>query len=109
MGCGTGGTLSGIVHYLKPKIPHLRVVLADPLGSGLYNKVKHKVMFSPFEADGKRKRHQVDTIVEGIGINRLTSNFKKLIIEKDDDEIILIDDAVKVTDQEAIYVVVGLI
>ncbi|KAI8899085.1 tryptophan synthase beta subunit-like PLP-dependent enzyme [Globomyces pollinis-pini] len=95
MGAGTGGTLAGITHYLKPKIPHLKVVLADPEGSGLYNKVKFNVMYAKQEAEGTRKRHQVDTIVEGVGINRLTANFKKLLGG-------WIDDAIRVTDIEAV-------
>jgi cysteine synthase A len=71
----------------------LQVVLADPEGSGLYNKIKHGVMFSPTEKEGTRRRQQVDTIVEGIGINRLTENFEA--------GRELINDAVKVTDTQA--------
>ena len=71
----------------------LRVVLADPEGSGLYNKIKHGVMFSNTEREGTRRRQQVDTIVEGIGINRITENFEA--------GRELIDDAVKVTDVQA--------
>lgn len=32
-------------------------------------------MYSSLEAEGTRRRHQVDTVVEGIGINRVTKNF----------------------------------
>ena len=39
-GAGTGGTIAGISVYLKSVQPDLRVVLADPEGSGLYNKVR---------------------------------------------------------------------
>ena len=39
-GAGTGGTIAGISVYLKGLQPDLRVVLADPEGSGLYNKVR---------------------------------------------------------------------
>ena len=94
-GAGTGGTISGISLFLKQEMgmQDLRVVLADPSGSGLYNKIKHGVMFSPTEKEGTRRRQQVDTIVEGIGINRLTRNFEA---GRD-----LIDDAVKVTDEQA--------
>ncbi|KAF2863477.1 PALP-domain-containing protein [Piedraia hortae CBS 480.64] len=92
-GAGTGGTISGCALALKPVLPGLRVVLADPQGSGLYNKVKYGVMFSNTEAEGTRRRHQVDSVVEGIGVNRLTKNFKV--------GMHLIDDAVKVTDQQA--------
>jgi len=69
-------------------------VLADPQGSGLYNKVKYGVMFSPTEKEGTRRRTQVDTIVEGIGINRLTRNFSLARP--------LITDAIRVSDDEAL-------
>jgi cysteine synthase A len=49
--------------------------LVDPPGSGLYNKVVKGVMYASTEAEGTRRRHQVDTITEGIGINRITRNF----------------------------------
>ncbi|KAF2799118.1 PALP-domain-containing protein [Melanomma pulvis-pyrius CBS 109.77] len=93
-GAGTGGTLSGVALFLKKKLPELKVVLADPPGSGLYNRVKFGVMFDPKEREGTRRRTQVDTIVEGIGINRLTHNFE---VGKE-----LIDDAIRVTDDQAI-------
>ena len=92
---GTGGTLAGVTRFLKPKIPQLKVFLADPDGSGLFNKVKYNVLYAPEQAEGKRKRHQVDTIVEGVGINRLTSNFK--MVEQG-----WIDDAIHVSDQQAL-------
>ncbi|KAH8592089.1 tryptophan synthase beta subunit-like PLP-dependent enzyme [Bisporella sp. PMI_857] len=94
-GAGTGGTISGVAIHLKQQrgMDTLRVVLADPEGSGLYNKVKHGVMFSNTEKEGTRRRQQVDTIVEGIGINRITENYEA--------GRELIDDAVKVTDLQA--------
>jgi cysteine synthase A len=93
-GAGTGGTISGVVLFLKQKLPELKAVLADPPGSGLYNKVKFGVMFDPKEREGTRRRHQVDTIVEGIGINRVTHNFE---VGRE-----LVDDAIRVTDDQAI-------
>ncbi|TGJ85742.1 hypothetical protein E0Z10_g3046 [Xylaria hypoxylon] len=94
-GAGTGGTVAGVARYLKDdaKIPGVRVVLADPQGSGLYNKIRHGVMYSATEKEGTRRRQQVDSIVEGVGINRVTDNFEA---GRD-----LIDDAVKVTDEQA--------
>lgn len=92
-GAGTGGTISGVALFLKPKIPNLSVALADPQGSGLYNRVRYGVMFDLKEREGTRRRRQVDTIVEGIGINRVTANFEA---GKE-----LVDDAVRVTDAQA--------
>ncbi|KAI8871183.1 tryptophan synthase beta subunit-like PLP-dependent enzyme [Ramicandelaber brevisporus] len=74
-GAGTGGTIAGVTLFLKPRITGLKVVLADPQGSGLFHKVREGVMFSPEEKEGTRKRHQIDTIIEGVGINRITRNF----------------------------------
>ena len=92
-GAGTGGTITGVSLFLKSRLPQLKVVLADPQGSGLYNRVKFGVMFDPKEREGTRRRHQVDTIVEGIGINRITANF--------DAGRHLIDDAIRVNDAQA--------
>ncbi|TGZ85608.1 PALP-domain-containing protein [Ascodesmis nigricans] len=98
-GAGTGGTISGVARYLHSRQTHLppnertEIVLADPEGSGLYNKVRHGVMFDLKEREGTRRRHQVDTIVEGIGCNRLTANFAA--------GLELVGDAVRVTDKEA--------
>ena len=36
---GTGGTIAGIGQFLKSMSEEVQVVLADPEGSGLYNKV----------------------------------------------------------------------
>ena len=94
-GAGTGGTISGVARYLREeaKLRDVKIVLADPQGSGLYNKIRHGVMYSPTEREGTRRRQQVDSIVEGIGINRVTENFEA---GRD-----LVDDAVKVTDEQA--------
>lgn len=91
---GTGGTITGVLDYLLPRLPKLLVVLADPFGSGLYNSIKYGVMYSPTEREGTRRRHQVDSLVEGIGMNRLTKNF-----EVGQDRI---QEAVKVTDAMAV-------
>ncbi|RSH84834.1 uncharacterized protein EHS24_006363 [Apiotrichum porosum] len=93
-GAGTGGTISGTSAALKRAVPDLKVVLADPEGSGLFNKVKYGVMFASQESEGTKRRHQVDTVVEGIGINRITHNFE--LGEA------IIDDAYRVTDAEAV-------
>ena len=76
-GSGTGGTILGVSKYLKEKLPLVKVILADPQGSGLANRVNYGVMYDTVEKEGKRRRHQVDTMVEGVGLNRLTWNFKQ--------------------------------
>ncbi|KAG1848148.1 PALP-domain-containing protein [Suillus tomentosus] len=93
-GAGTGGTIAGIGRFLKSMDEEVQVVLADPEGSGLYNKVKHGVLYDRREAEGTKRRHQVDTVVEGIGINRMTNNI--------DLAIPIIDDAFRITDVEAV-------
>lgn len=93
-GAGTGGTIAGIARFLKYRIPDVKVVLADPQGSGLFNRIKYGVMFDPTEREGTRRRQQVDTIVEGIGINRVTMNFEA--------GRELVDDAIKVDDNQAL-------
>lgn len=91
VGAGTGGTIAGVSRYLKERNANIQIIAADPQGSGIYNRIKHGTLYSSSEAEGTRSRHQVDSVVEGIGLNRLTSNF----------EHALIDDAIKVSDEEA--------
>ncbi|KAG2364068.1 hypothetical protein BDR07DRAFT_1375367 [Suillus spraguei] len=79
---------------LKSMDEEVQVVLADPEGSGLYNKVKHGVMYDAGKLKEQKRRHQVDTVVEGIGINRMTNNI--------DLAIPIIDDAFRITDVEAV-------
>ena len=94
-GAGTGGTISGVGQFLKARCKKPpKIVLADPQGSGLYNRVKYGVMFSNTEQEGTRRRQQVDSIVEGIGCNRVVANFEA---GRD-----IIDDAIRVTDEQAL-------
>lgn len=51
---------------MKNKKEDIIVALTDPKGSGLFNKVKYGVMFDRKEAEGTKRRHQVDTVVEGM-------------------------------------------
>lgn len=92
-GAGTGGTIAGVARYLKSRLPEVSIVLADPQGSGLYNRIKYGVLFDAKEREGTRRRSQVDTIVEGIGLNRSTANFE---VGRE-----LISDAIKVDDEQA--------
>jgi cysteine synthase len=54
--------------------------------------VKRGVLYTWHEAEGKRLRNPFDTVTEGVGLNRLTTNF----------DAAHIDDAVQVTDREAV-------
>lgn len=66
---------------MKEKNPRIKIYLIDPPGSGLHSRVVYGVCYNKEEAESKRKRHQVDTITEGIGINRLTNNFLQAKID----------------------------
>ena len=76
--CGTGGTLAGTATYLKERKPSVRTVLCDPYGSVLFKYVTCGVL----EAEG-------DSNTEGIGIKRITENFKDAPV----------DDALRVDDR----------
>ncbi|KAH7429107.1 hypothetical protein KP509_09G031400 [Ceratopteris richardii] len=89
---GTGGTVAGISRFLKEKDKRIQCFLIDPPGSSLYNRVTRGVMYAHEEAEGKRLKNPFDTITEGIGINRLTENFK----------LALLDGAFRGTDREAV-------
>ncbi|GLC62197.1 hypothetical protein PLESTB_001854200 [Pleodorina starrii] len=91
-GAGTGGTIAGVSVSLKARNPRVKVFLVDPPGSSLFNKVKRGVLYTYEEAEGKRLRNPFDTITEGIGLNRLTANFDRAVI----------DDAFRGTDREAV-------
>ena len=85
---GTGGTLAGTARFLKEKNARVRVVLADPSGSALYNWVKT----GELKAAGS-------SITEGIGTTRITANFEGAPV----------DDAVHVGDQAAVSMVYRLL
>jgi len=91
-GAGTGGTIAGVSAVLKRRKPGVRVFLADPPGSSLYNRVARGVLYASVEAEGRRLRNPYDTIVEGMGLNRLTRNFS----------LARVDGAFRVTDREAV-------
>jgi len=79
--CGTGGTLAGVAFALKAKNPNIRVVLADPHGSGLYGWVKS----NDLTVEGS-------SITEGIGQSRVPDNLAGAPI----------DDAERIPDAEAL-------
>jgi cystathionine beta-synthase len=63
-GAGTGGTISGVGRYLKEKNPKVQIVLADPVGSILYDLYYHKKIVNP------PKPYKV----EGVGEDMLPDN-----------------------------------
>jgi cysteine synthase len=77
---GTGGTIAGVGAALKERDPKVRVVLADPHGSGLYAWIKTGT-----------PRAEGSSITEGIGQSRVTENLA----------VAPIDDALQIDDQTA--------
>jgi cysteine synthase len=86
--CGTGGTLAGVSLALKQRNPDISIVLADPEGSCLYGWVKSGDM----TVSGT-------SITEGIGQSRVPENLKDVVI----------DDAVRIPDAEALDHVFSLL
>ncbi len=86
--CGTGGTLAGVSLALKAANPAVRIVLADPEGSGLYGWVKS----GDLSVAGS-------SITEGIGQSRVTANLAGVEI----------DDAVRIPDTEMLQQVFDLL
>jgi cysteine synthase A len=86
--CGTGGTLAGVGMALKAHDPKVKIVLADPEGSGLYGWVKS----GDLSVAGS-------SITEGIGQSRVPGNLEGAPI----------DDAVRIPDAEALEQVFSLL
>ncbi len=78
-GAGTGGTLAGVGAFLRARNPSVRLVLADPPGSALGAAVGRGVAHGENDGEGARRTHQVDTVVEGVGLNRLTPAFRAIL------------------------------
>ena len=77
---GTGGTLTGIARYIKPKKPSVRFVLIDPVGSILYDYFKTRQIMKSF------KTYKV----EGFGEDFIPSSL----------DISMVSDCYQVTDKE---------
>jgi len=86
--CGTGGTLAGVSLALKAHKPGVRIVLADPEGSGLYGWVRLRDLTV-----------QGSSVTEGIGQSRVPGNL----------EGVEVDDAVRIPDTEALEQVFDLV
>lgn len=85
---GTGGTLAGVSNYLKERNPDIRIALADPEGSALYNHHHH----GKLEGEGS-------SIMEGIGISIITDNYRQARV----------DSAYAITDRDALTQVFALL
>jgi cysteine synthase len=79
-GAGTGGTITGVARFLRWACPSARVVLADPVGSGLAGRIR----------DGVPGPDGAYTI-EGIGSSAVPEVL----------DLSLIDEAISVSDTEA--------
>ena len=87
-GAGTGGTISGVGRRLKSALPQVRVVLADPLGSGLADWV-----------ETGRMGPDAAYAVEGIGGSEAPGNLHRDVI----------DTAERVSDDESFAMVRRLV
>jgi cysteine synthase A len=85
---GSGGTLAGVSLGLKALNDKIRIVLADPMGSALYEFYKHG-----------RLKSEGSSITEGIGQGRITANLEGAVI----------DDACQIHDDEAVRIVFDLL
>ena len=85
---GTGGTIAGVSDFLKERNKNIKIGLADPMGSAMYN----------YYSKGKLESSGT-SITEGIGQGRITNNLKDTII----------DEYFQVTDKEALSIVFKII
>jgi cysteine synthase A len=78
LAAGTGGLAAGLSRFLKERDARVSVALIDPPGSSLRLLVTGGVAFGAAEREGRRRRRQVDTLCEGIGLTgRLTRNMRE--------------------------------
>jgi cysteine synthase len=87
-GAGTGGTITGVGRRLKAVIPEVRIVLADPIGSGLADWIET----GQVGAAGTYA-------VEGIGASAVPENLHREVI----------DGAERVSDEESFAMVKRLV
>jgi len=85
---GSGGTLAGVSDALKAKNQDVTIALADPGGAALYGYYAH----GELKAEGT-------SITEGIGQSRITANL----------EGAQIDEAFRITDEEALGILYDLV
>ncbi|HXH30714.1 MAG TPA: cysteine synthase A [Bacteriovoracaceae bacterium] len=65
---GSGGTAAGVSKYMKEKNHHIKIIMPDPMGSGIVNYFNK----GNFDSDGSY------TMTEGVGITRMVENFRHI-------------------------------
>ena len=85
---GSGGTIAGVSDGLKARKSDVRIALADPMGSALFNYYAH----GELKAEGS-------SITEGIGQGRVTENLVDAAV----------DTAYQIPDAEAVEIVFDLL
>lgn len=85
---GSGGTLAGTAAFLREKNPDIKIGIADPMGSALFEHYKN----GNLKSEG-------GSVSEGIGQGRITANLEGLEV----------DFPVQVTDAEAIPILFDLL
>jgi cysteine synthase A len=85
---GSGGTLAGTAAFLRKKNPDIKIGIADPMGSALFEHYKN----GNLKSEG-------GSVSEGIGQGRITANLEGLEV----------DFPVQVTDAEAMPILFDLL
>ena len=85
---GSGGTLAGVSMALKAKNQTIKIALADPMGSALYNYYTSRELKS-----------EGSSITEGIGQGRITANLEGAVV----------DHAYQIHDAEAVQIAFDLL
>jgi len=85
---GTGGTLAGVAAFLRERKKDVVIAAADPEGAAMYSWFKRGKLAS-----------EGSSITEGIGQGRITGNLEGLVV----------DEAYRVTDAEALPVLFDLL
>lgn len=65
---GSGGTAAGVSKFMKEKDKNIKIILPDPVGSGICSYFNR----GAFNSDGTY------TMTEGVGITRMVDNFKHI-------------------------------
>lgn len=63
---GSGGTAAGVSKFMKEKNPNIKIIVPDPVGSGISNYFNK----GNWDSDGSY------TMTEGVGITRMVENYK---------------------------------